>query len=105
MVNKVPYTNGKIIPHDKKAGLPSRQEGNNRKGYRSQYNADSTELWVASKSTFKAMTDGQDYDENQGNNDAQNNQLHFHILPPHLPPYLLALLPEILCLQPKALPY
>uniref|UniRef100_A0A2P2LS09 Putative vesicle-associated membrane protein 726 n=1 Tax=Rhizophora mucronata TaxID=61149 RepID=A0A2P2LS09_RHIMU len=45
------------------------------------------------------MANGQHNDENQGNQDTQHYQLYFHVLQPHLPPHLGALLPKILCLQ------
>lgn len=49
--------------------------------------------------TFEATTNGQYYDENQGNQDTQHYQLNFHVLQPHLPPHLGSLLSEILSLK------
>ncbi|KAG5531223.1 hypothetical protein RHGRI_025994 [Rhododendron griersonianum] len=42
------------------------------------------------------MAYGQKNDENQHNDNAENDQFYFHVLVPHLPPYLCPLLPEIL---------
>ena len=50
---------------------------------------------------IEVLADCQDNEEDQGNHDAKNDELHLHILPPHLPPYLCSLLPEVLCLQVK----
>jgi hypothetical protein len=45
------------------------------------------------------MAHRQDDDEDERDDDAQHDQLDLHVLEPHLPPHLGALLPEILCLQ------
>ena len=49
--------------------------------------------------TLKAVTDGQNNDENQGNDNTENDQFYFHILKPHLPPHFSSLCPEILSLK------
>lgn len=48
---------------------------------------------------FEAFTNGQYYDENQSNQDAQYYQLNFHVLEPHFPPHFGSLLSKILRLQ------
>lgn len=45
------------------------------------------------------MAHRQDDDEDERDDDAQHDQLDLHVLEPHLPPHLGALLSEILCLQ------
>jgi len=59
-------------------------------------------LPISSSSSLAALetvAHRQDDDEDERDDDAQNDQLDLHVLQPHLPPHLGALLPEILCLQ------
>jgi hypothetical protein len=48
---------------------------------------------------IEVLANCQDNEEDQCNHDAENDELHLHILPPHLSSYLRSLLPEILCLD------
>lgn len=45
------------------------------------------------------MANREDYDEDQGNQYSQNNQLDLHILQPHFPPHFGPRTPKVLCLQ------
>ena len=53
----------------------------------------------SSLAALEAVAHRQDDDEDERDDDAQDDQLDLHVLQPHLPPHLGALLPEILCLQ------
>jgi len=49
-------------------------------------------------STIKAFANREDYDEDQGNQYSQYNQLNLHVLQPHFSPDLCPLTAEVLCL-------
>lgn len=61
----------------------------------------SLQWWAKSRwnLTLKAMTDGQNNDENQGNDDTGNDQFYLHVMNPHLPFHFSSLRPEILSLK------
>jgi hypothetical protein len=50
----------------------------------------------------EVLADCQDDEQDDGNHDAENDELHLHVLPPHLPPNLHSLLLEVLCLHTNA---
>ena len=49
-------------------------------------------------STIKAFANREDYDEDQGNQYSQYNQLNLHVLQPHFSPDLCPLTAKVLCL-------
>lgn len=62
-------------------------------------------MWVGlynfTSPAIEVLANCQDNEEDQCNHDAENDELHLHILPPHLLSYLCSLFSEILCLHAK----